>query len=150
MRAIHHEQDVIGWANQQARWLRHKYFDLLDIDHLADEIEDLAKNEKREFAQRMARLVADLFKAESQPDPQRAALRIAIRHQRRAISRILTNTPSLKREFDNPTWWESIWDDAIIYAAPETGLTHFPEICPWSENELLKPDWFPENIESYR
>jgi len=148
MRAIPYEQDLIIWANQQARWLRAKCFDLLDIEHLADEIEDVGKSAKQEFSQRMALLIADLLKWELIPELRNLSMQIIIRNQRRALSRILTNTPSLKNEFDNPDWWEIIWDDAIIHIARETSLDNFPEICPWGVKELLKDNWFPGDVES--
>jgi len=37
--------DVIAWANQQAALLRAGRWDLLDIDNIAEEIEDVGKGE---------------------------------------------------------------------------------------------------------
>lgn len=55
-----YDQDVIAWANEQARLLRAGQFDRLDIEHLAEEIEDVGKSEQRELASRMAVLLAHL------------------------------------------------------------------------------------------
>jgi hypothetical protein len=58
--ATRYDDDVIVWANEQARFLREGHIDLLDIEHLAEEIEDVGKSEQRELANRMAILLAHL------------------------------------------------------------------------------------------
>ena len=56
--AIRYEDDVVAWASEQARLLREGRLDRLDIEHLAEEIEDVGKSEQRELANRMAVLLA--------------------------------------------------------------------------------------------
>ncbi len=55
---IRYENDIVAWANEQARLLRAGRFDLLDLEHLAEEIEDVGRSEQRELANRMAVLLA--------------------------------------------------------------------------------------------
>ncbi|MER2624118.1 MAG: DUF29 family protein, partial [Accumulibacter sp.] len=38
-----YEADVVAWANEQASLLRAGRFELLDRDHIAEEIEDVGK-----------------------------------------------------------------------------------------------------------
>ena len=57
-----YEADIISWANEQAAFIRSGRFDLLDLEHIADEIEDVGKSEQRELESRMAILVAHLIK----------------------------------------------------------------------------------------
>lgn len=59
---IRYEQDIVAWANQQAAFIRAGRFDLLDLEHIADEIEDVGKSERRELISRMAELLAHLLK----------------------------------------------------------------------------------------
>ncbi|MBV9287060.1 MAG: DUF29 domain-containing protein, partial [Hyphomicrobiales bacterium] len=54
---ISYDRDIILWSQEQARLLRAGRFSKLDIEHLADEIEDVGKSEKRELASRMAVLL---------------------------------------------------------------------------------------------
>ena len=63
-----YEDDVVAWANEQARLLRTGRFDLLDIEHIAEEIEDVGKSEQRELANRMAVLLTHLLKWHYQPE----------------------------------------------------------------------------------
>jgi hypothetical protein len=44
-----YEDDVIAWAEQQAALLRRGAWSQLDIDNIAEEIEDVDKSEKREL-----------------------------------------------------------------------------------------------------
>jgi hypothetical protein len=55
-----YEQDVVAWANEQARLIRAGQFELLDWERIAEEIEDVGKSEQRELASRMALLLAHL------------------------------------------------------------------------------------------
>lgn len=48
-----YETDVVAWANEQAALIRAGRFELLDLQHIAEEIEDVGKAEKRELANRM-------------------------------------------------------------------------------------------------
>ena len=70
MSLTHYNHDIIAWANEQARLIRNKEFDLLDLEHIAEEIEDVGKSEQRELASRMAALLCHLLKWNYQPDRQ--------------------------------------------------------------------------------
>ena len=52
-----YDQDIVAWANQQAEALRTGHFAQLDLEHLAEEIEDVGKSEQRELMSRMAILI---------------------------------------------------------------------------------------------
>jgi hypothetical protein len=139
-----YDQDVIAWANEQARLLRTGQFDRLDIEHLADEIEDVGKSEQRELASRMAVLLAHLLKWQFQPARRSRSWDATIRVQRDGIARRLQRTPSLRQSLDDPDWWRDAWDDALARAIEETGLSDFPDQCPWRVAEILDPNWKPD------
>ncbi|CRI65390.1 conserved hypothetical protein [Thiocapsa sp. KS1] len=42
------------------------------------------------------------------------------------------------------TWLSEIWTDAVADAAGETGLSAFPNDCPWRLTDVLEADWLPE------
>lgn len=136
--------DVIAWANEQASFLRSGRFDALDIEHLADEIEDVGKSERREFENRMALLLSHLLKWQYQPERRGSSWQRTIKDQRRMIAIRLQKTPSLKPDLDDPDFWLGAWADAARQAENETGILNvFPDVCPWSSDEILG-DWFPE------
>ena len=129
----HYEQDVVAWANEQARLIRTGQFDKLDREHVADEIEDVGKSEERELASRMAVLLAHLLKMDVLPERASASWGRTLREQRRRLRRRVTKSPSLRRMLDDPEWIEDIYSDAVTLAAKETGLdiSSFPETCRW-------------------
>lgn len=139
-----YEQDVIAWANEQARLLRAGQFERLDIAHLVEEIEDVGKSEQRELASRMAVLLAHLLKWQFQPARRSRSWEATIRVQRDGIAHRLRRTPSLKHSLADPDWWCETWSDAQAKAIDETGLSDFPEQCPWPIPDILDPHWKPE------
>ena len=141
---IDYETDVVAWSREQAQWLKAGRFDLLDLEHLADEIEDVGKSEQRELASRMAVLLAHLLKWRHQPGHRSASWEVTIRNQRKGIIRRLSKTPSLKTDLQDADWWEGVWEDATAQAAEETGLSSFPECCHWSTEQVLGLDWLPD------
>lgn len=145
MNTISYETDVAAWANQQAWLIRNKKFDLLDIEHLAEEIEDVSKSEQRELASRMAVLIAHLLKWQFQPERQGKSWELTIRNQRKAIERHLKQVPSLKPSLKDAEWLDIIWGDAVYQATKETGIEDFPEVCPWAVGDILTQGWLPEN-----
>ncbi|NEV64831.1 DUF29 domain-containing protein [Thiorhodococcus minor] len=138
-----YEADILNWSREQAQLLRAGRFDQLDLEHLADEIEDVGKSEQRELAHRMALLLAHLLKWSYQPERRGASWEITIRNQRKGILRRLKKTPSLKNDLSDEDWWDGVWEDATVQAAQETGLGSFPEDCPWSVEEVLDAEWLP-------
>lgn len=139
----HYEHDIIRWADEQARLLRAGRFAELDIEHIAEEIEDVGKSEKRELASRMAVLLAHLLKWQHQPQRQGNSWRRTIKEQRNATAMCIKRTPSLKGELVDPDWWSQVWSDAVARASEETGLADFPESCPWTSDQILDQAWLP-------
>jgi len=139
-----YETDVVAWAEEQAGLLRAGRFDLLDIEHIAEEIEDVGKSEQRELANRMALLLAHLLKWQFQPSHQTASWQRTIKEQRSGIKRRLKKSPGLQPVLTDADWQAEIWADAVAQAASETGLADFPEACEWSMlDEVLLDGWLP-------
>lgn len=140
---VSYDTDVVAWANEQARLLRARRFDLLDWEHLAEEIEDVGKSEQRELNNRMAVLLAHLLKWQYQPERQGNSWARTIKEQRRGIVSRLDDTPSLKGKLTESKWWDNVWADAVAQATSETGIDTLPEVCPWTASEILDPAWLP-------
>ncbi len=140
-----YQTDIVAWANEQARLIRQQRFDLLDIEHLAEEIEDVGKSEQRELASRMAVLLCHLLKWQFQPERQGTSWLATIKTQRERVQRRLKQTPSLQHCLQEPDWLADAWDDARDMAEKETGLAYdrFPEHCPWAMRDILQVGWLP-------
>ncbi len=138
-----YETDVLAWANEQAAFLRAGRFDLLDLEHIADEIEDVGKSEQRELRSRMAVLLAHLLKWQYQNGYQSNSWRRTIKEQRRGVVGCLQETPSLKTDLGQSDWWDWVWSDAVSIAVKETGLDCFPDSCPWDFEQIMNPEFWP-------
>lgn len=138
-----YENDVVAWATEQARLLRERRFDALDIENIAEEIEDVGKAEKRELASRMSILLMHLMKWQAQPDRRGSSWLRTIAVQRREIAKHLAKMPSLKLLLSDPEWLETVWGDALVHAMRETGLDDFPQDCPWPFDDVLADGWLP-------
>jgi hypothetical protein len=145
MTTISYEADIVAWANQQAWLIRNKKFDLLDFEHIAEEIEDVGKSEQRELANRMAVLLHHLLKWQYQPARQGTSWQLTIKEQRKALTLCLKKTPSLKNALRDKDWWVTVWLDARTSAEKETKIEFdkFPHECPWTVEQILADDWFP-------
>jgi len=142
-----YDGDVVAWSVEQARLLRAGRFDLLDVEHIADEIEDVGKSETRELASRMVVALAHWLKWQYQPTHRTVSWQNTIKEQRKQIVRRLKRTPSLRVEMEKAEFIEDVWSDALIMAARETGLDikSFPAAYPWPLLDVLgEIDWTPE------
>ena len=144
--ATAYDKDVILWSQEQARLLRAGRFAELDIEHLADEIEDVGKSEKRELANRMAVLLAHLIKWSRRPENRTNSWRATVAHQRKRIALALKETPSLKTIMRDRDWQESVWLDAVAQPSKETGLPEedLPELSPWTMEQAADAEFWPE------
>lgn len=141
-----YETDVVAWANEQAGFVRAGRFDLLDLEHIAEEIEDVGKSEQRELASRMAVLLAHLLKWQYQPARRSKSWQYTLATQRKEVAYVLNEAPSLRTKFKDERWLDIVWSKAKSQAESETGLDidTFPEVCPWAiETEVTNESWLP-------
>ncbi len=139
-----YDTDVVAWASEQAELLRSGQWSRLDIDNIAEEIEDVGKSAQRELGSRVAVLIAHLLKWKFQPELRSKSWLATIAVQRRALARKLQSMPSLKRFYFDEQWLGEAWDDALAIAIAETGLHEFPESLIWTSRQVLDPDFFPD------
>lgn len=140
-----YQQDIVAWAQEQSAFIRSGRFDLLDLEHIADEIDDVGKSEQRELASRMVVLMTHLLKWQCQPERRSTSWTLTIREQRKGLLRRLKNTPSLKNELSNTDWLADVWTDVLTMTTKETGIGELPETCPWSIDDVLSTDWLPDD-----
>ncbi|HAT33599.1 MAG TPA: DUF29 domain-containing protein [Janthinobacterium sp.] len=140
-----YEMDLLAWARVQVALLRSGQLSLIDIEHIAQEIEAVGKSEQRELASRLSVLLMHLLKWRLQPGRRRANWRRTLDERRKSIARQLARTPSLGGLPGDPDWDEGIWSDALVGAihADEPALEDLPASCPWTMDHILSRDFYP-------
>lgn len=137
-----YETDIVAWAHEQAEFIRTGQYDKLDLTHIAEEIEDVGKSERRELYNRLSVLLMHLLKWQFQSHRRSAGWQATITEQRYRLARLLRDTPSLKAELQKEI--EEEWRGAVLSACADTGLPEstFPTQCTWSVEQVLG-DWLP-------
>jgi hypothetical protein len=139
-----YDTDFYAWALAQAAALRAKDWAALDLAHLAEEVEDLRKTERRAVQSQLRLILSHLLKWGYQPGRRSESWRTTIANGRVLVQEALEDLPSLAREL--AALATSAYPRARRDAAKETGLPlgTFPEACPWTVERVLDEDFWPE------
>lgn len=141
-----YETDVVAWAIEQAALLRSGQFSAIDVEHLAEEIDAMSAQEKRELRNRLAILLQHLLHWQFQPTRRSDSWTTTMFEQRLNIKGIIEDSPSLMGTLEDR--FVGAYALAIHQAAKETGMSlHiFPKNCPYTLAEIMDDDWLPEEL----
>jgi hypothetical protein len=138
-----YETDFVAWATEQAILLRAGQLDAIDALHLAEEMDAVAKSERRGLGSELTVLIAHLLKWKFQVARRTRSWKNTIRVQRDSIHFDLADTPSLGHFLQDEKWLALLWKRACAQAERETGLD-FPENWIWSLDQVLDADFWPD------
>ena len=140
-----YESDFYTWTQEQARLLRERRFDDLDLDNLVDEVASVGSSEKREIRSRLKVLLTHLLKWKFQPGFRGKSWSGTIWEQRWIIADILESSPSLGGYVEHAM--RLAYVGATVEASQQTGLAIgvFPKECPFSLAQTLDLEFFPED-----
>ena len=138
-----YDRDFYEWTLRNAELLRSGRASEADLDHIAEEIEDMGKRERRELVSRLGVLIGHLLKWQAQPDHRGRSWEATIRLQREEISDLLAEMPSLRRYLEGNL--AKAYRHGVIAASMETRLPieDFLSTSPFSLDLLLDPDFLP-------
>ena len=138
-----YDRDFYEWTLRNAELLRAGKASEADLDHIAEEIEDMGKRERRELVSRLGVLIGHLLKWQAQPDRRTRSWEATIRPQREEISDLLEEMPSLRRYLEGNL--AKAYRHGVIAASTETRLPieDFLSTSPFSLDVLLDPDFLP-------
>lgn len=138
-----YEEDVFAWSQHQARVLRalrERGAGLpndLDLEHVAEEIEDLGLSELNSVLGHLEGMLIHLAKAVSSPGalPVRKWLAEVDEHQGHATRRF---TPAMRQRID----LDHVWRRALARAGADLrrygeALADLPAACPFALDDLL-------------
>lgn len=139
-----YDTDFAEWARYNAELLRTGRISEADLEHLAEEVEDLSNRKRDELESRLTRLLQHLLKWQDQPLKRGTSWRATIFEQRYRIQRLLKQNPSLRREV--AALLDEAYPLAVKRASFETGYPEgvWPPKCPWEPDRLLDENFWPE------
>jgi hypothetical protein len=139
-----YEQDFCLWVAQQTALLREGRFAELDLANLIEEIEAMARRDRRALKSNLVVLLTHLLKHHFQPEQRSSGWRGAIVEHRQRLRDDFEESPSLRSHaaevFPRPN------ADARERARAETGLPlrGFPKASPYTLEQALDPRYLPD------
>ena len=139
-----YEADFYSWATGQAAELRAGNFSQLDRLNIAEELETLARSEKRALAQAFTRLFYRLLLWKHLPGFNSASTRLRAESLRREVHGLMQHNPSLLPRYGNMP--AQAYENALIKVQIETGFAEnmFSAELPWAMADVLAKNWVPE------
>ena len=138
-----YSQDFYAWTQEQAALLREGALQGLDRANLVEEIEDLGRSARKELRSYLEGLVLHLLKWYYQPDYRSRSWRDSIEENRACVPEGLQESPSLRPQLS--MLLQECYPRARRKAARQTRLplTTFPEVCPWTVEQVLADTFWP-------
>ena len=139
-----YEQDFFEWTVRNAALLRAGRFREADLEHIAEEIEDMGKSQRHELSSRLRVLLSHLLKWKYQSNQRSRSWKATIRLQRRELTRLLQQMPSLRRYLRDEL--PEVYPVAVDSAIAETELPDdvFPPASPFSLDQILDLEFLPD------
>ncbi|WP_445490873.1 DUF29 domain-containing protein [Rhodopseudomonas sp. RCAM05734] len=127
-----YEDDLYAWANRQAELLRARKLDELDLDHIAEEIDDVGNEIYERLESALTILFMHMLKWDYQPERRSRSREATIREQRKRIATLMRKNPSLKARLAAAQ--QSGYDYGRDKASGETDIPveNFPDVSPYS------------------
>lgn len=138
-----YETDFYAWTIEQASLLRNQQWSQIDLHNLIEEIESLGKQQRQELRNHLSVLIGHLLKWQYQPENRSRSWLATIRVQRRDISRLLKDNPSLKPYIDEALL--EAYENGRDLAMGETNLPEetFPSNNPYTVASILENNFYP-------
>ncbi len=146
MTQLLYETDFSKWALTQADALRNEEYADLDRQNLIEEIEDMARSERKELHNVFVKIIEHLLKLECEPNSQ------AVNHWKREVQtwriqlrHMVKSNASLKAHAQD--YVEEAYQDALIIAATgaDCSIEDFPAYCRWTADHLLDLTFWPNH-----
>ncbi|MBI3248468.1 MAG: DUF29 domain-containing protein [Deltaproteobacteria bacterium] len=139
-----YDEDFYAWAFTTAALLRQRRFADIDIEHLAEEIEDMGKRDRRALESHIHNILLHLLKWRYQSEKRTTSWRQSIRNGRIEMQKLLRDSPSLAGQVAQilEDEYPAARDDVI----DETGLSNdtIPPQCPFTSEQVLNAKFWTD------
>ena len=136
-----YDTDLAEWRTITAELIRAGRFDEIDAAHLAEEIEDLGKSERRELHSRVTGIIEHLLKLSLTAGPlldqNRRGWLASIGREQRELRDLLHDSPSLRAGLTQQTL-QHCYRKAVEDVTREYDVNP-PVRCPFGWEDVLPP-----------
>jgi len=138
-----YERDFCLWLEQQAALLREGRFAELDLANLVEEIEAMARGDRRAIKSNLVVLLTHLLKHQFQPEQRSTGWQGSIVEHRQRLRDDFEESPSLRTHATKV--YARAYADARERASAQTGLPlrSFPRSAPYTLEQTLDPKFLP-------
>ncbi len=147
-----YKDDFFAWTREQAQALRRlaeqRWNGPLDLEHLAEEVEDLGREQQWAVESQLERVIEHLLKLEFSPDPDpRRQWMVSVVDARGEIERRMTATirnevePALGKRYRRARRKAEL----ALGAHGEKAAARLPVDCPYAFGDLIADEWWPVN-----
>lgn len=139
-----YEKDYYLWLKQIIQLLRDGRWSELDKENLIEELEDMAKSQKRAVKSNLIVVLWHLLKYKYQPEKRINSWKLTIFEHRDRLSEDFIDSPSLKPFFLEV--FNECYSKARQKAAIETELpiAIFPVESPFTPEQTLNSEYLPD------
>ena len=141
-----YELDYLAWYEKTLAQLKNNHSNELDLESLSEVLENLVRDTKRSGESYLRQIIIYLLLIEYWESEKinRCHWAAEIVNFRSELETDMTT--NLKKHLDLVK--ENIYQKALKYAIKQTELnkTLFPIQCPYSLEQLLDDDWFPQGV----
>lgn len=146
--SVGYHDDFYAWTQEQAALLEARQFADVDLLNMVEEITSLGLSQKHAVGSHLRNLLLHLLPWQYQPEMRQTgqSWRYSIINARTELEVLFSDSPSLRRQVPDSLFTE--YSRARPLTHGETGLpvATFPEQCPWTVEQLLHADFFPEAL----
>ena len=137
-----YQHDFYRWTQETAALIAAGKWHEIDQVLLADEVAGLGRDDQREIARRVQRLLKELLLWWALPGERKGNWASTIIAERARLEEIVEDSPSLTAQLGEIVVKEYPW--ARSKAQDQTTGDVFPEGCPFTAAQVLDLDFFPE------
>jgi len=140
-----YDTDFYAWTQEQAAAIRARHLYALDSEHLAEELEGMARSDRRALGNHLKNLLLHLLKWAYQPAKRSPSWQDSLEEARESIEDLLEESRT-SMEAESRRQFDKQYARARRKASRETDLplATFPEACPWTVEQVLDDAFWPE------
>jgi hypothetical protein len=136
-----YEDDRYEWTTRQATLIRAGRVDELDLDHIAEQLDDLGSEIYRRLESALTVLFAHMLKWDYQPERRTRSWEATIREQRKRIAKMLEKNPSLKSKLAEATTEGYEYGRDRASGETDMPVESFPEKSGYTWHDVMEREF---------